>query len=330
MRISQLRDDFVARLAEFAWSQWSQMGLLAAPTRRDPWAADPEALLLLTFEVGRDEPRLFDEVFDWVVVNERLLSVQRLRNLCLDEADRALVDSVVAAAGSFRRRPRLRGKSPVSPRVAPEPFYRRLEAPTDDPDPDFLAYGLVKPAVRFERRSTPPDLRSPINFAFRLRALLGIGARAEVMRVLLGGQAPRYSVQAITASTGYSKRNVQEALNGLRGAGVIDSVTLGNEQRFSLRLDPWVALFDLRSLPMHVDWPQIFAALRLLLRWLEEPANEDLSAYMLASEARSLTERIAPYLQSAGISLDATGPPGADYWDHFASLVRTLPVPPAI
>ena len=36
------------------WDQWAQTGVLASTQRHDRWAADPEALMLLTFEVGRD------------------------------------------------------------------------------------------------------------------------------------------------------------------------------------------------------------------------------------------------------------------------------------
>ena len=83
--------------------------------RRDTWAADPEALLLLTFEVGRGEPRLFEEVLDWMLVNERLLSVQRLRNRIVDDDDRRLVEAVLGWLGQNRRRARL-GRGQVRPR----------------------------------------------------------------------------------------------------------------------------------------------------------------------------------------------------------------------
>jgi hypothetical protein len=36
--------------------------------QREEHAADPEALLLFTFEVGRNDPRLFDEVLDWLAL----------------------------------------------------------------------------------------------------------------------------------------------------------------------------------------------------------------------------------------------------------------------
>jgi len=71
MRISALRREVSKALLAFAWDQWAQMGVSATTGRPDRRTADPEALLLLTFEVGRNDPRLFDEVLDWLVVELR-------------------------------------------------------------------------------------------------------------------------------------------------------------------------------------------------------------------------------------------------------------------
>ncbi len=59
------------------------------------WAQDPEALIVFTLEVTRDEPRLFDELLDWMLHNEPRLSVRRLRAMCLDESDRRLTDAAI-------------------------------------------------------------------------------------------------------------------------------------------------------------------------------------------------------------------------------------------
>jgi hypothetical protein len=195
----------------------------------------------------------------------------------------------VALRGGLRLGRRQR---PPEREAPPEPFYRRLSSPIGEPDPAFLELGFLKPVVDPERRSAAPDMFAPINFAFRLRSLPGIGARSEAVRVLLGGHA-HLSVAAITESTAYAKRNVQEALAGMRAAGVIATTTLGNEQRIAIPLDRWLGLLDLEQLPEHVEWPQIFTALRLLLRWLADPANEKLTEYMLSSEARLLLEASA-------------------------------------
>src|SRR3954466_9213524 len=129
MSISDLRQDVQSHLVAFLWSQWAQIGVLAATNRKDRWAADPEALLLLTFEVGREEPRLLDEVLDWLAVNERLVSIQRLRNLARDEEDRALVEAVVGWLGERRRRARLEARATAGASTGPGPFFRNSRLP---------------------------------------------------------------------------------------------------------------------------------------------------------------------------------------------------------
>ncbi|HWN72686.1 MAG TPA: hypothetical protein VNN15_02635 [Solirubrobacterales bacterium] len=325
MEISSLRQDFGERLLDFVWGQWAQMGLLASTPRRDAWAADPEALLLLTFEVAREDPRLFDEVLDWLLVNERWISLQRLRNLAVDDEDRALAGAAADWLSSWRRK----SPPPPQPEAAPEADARPLffnAMPVEQPDPAFFAHGFLKSWTEPARRSSSPDLLAPINFAFRLRSLLGVGARAEVVRTLLTVEAPEMSLQAIALSSGFAKRNVQEAANALRAGGFASSRMIGNEQQFKMPREPWLALLELKRLPLHEDWPQLFRAFRLLLRWLRDPRNEELSDYMRASEARVVLERVFDDLNFAGVPVSTAGPSGEEYWSHFTSVVGGLPL----
>jgi hypothetical protein len=212
------------------------MGVFATAGRTDRWAADPEALLLFTFEIARTDPRLFDEVLDWLVANERLVSVQRLRNLCRDDADRSLVDASLAWTAQWRPRARLAsraGGNQIHP-DGDEPLFRDLRLRVARPDESFQSHGWLKSRTEPSGKSTRPNLLTPINFAFRLRQILGVGARAEVSRVLLTTDATRATARVIAESAGYAKRNIQEALTVLHSAGVIDAVTVGNEQRFSI------------------------------------------------------------------------------------------------
>lgn len=321
MPISTTRQEPQSRLASFLWGQWAQMGVLATAERSDRWAADPEALLLLTFEVGREEPRLFGEVLDWLVKNERLVSVQRLRNLVRDDADRALVEAVLGWLGQGRRRPRLQARpGPSGAASEAQPFFRNSSLPVGDPDPAFLAQGFLKPRSEPSAKSQAPDLLLPINFAFRLRQLLGIGARAETARVLLTIDAPRVNAQVLAASTAYTKRNVQEAVTALTGAGVLYSSEVGNEQAFSIPRDSWAQFLELDELPRQEDWPQLFGVFRKALRWLADPAHEGLSDYMLSSETRTLAEEVAPDLRFAGVR---TNPPRDDS-SYFESFIQDL------
>jgi hypothetical protein len=298
MSISELRDEVQEALANFLWDEWGQMGVAASTKRRDTWATDPEALLLLTFEVGRGEPRLFDEVLDWMFVNERLLSVQRLRNLAVDEADQMLVESVVGWLSENHPRARLKPK-PGEPKD-PQAFFRRSRLKVSDPDPEFLSQGFVKPRSEPSGKSQPPNLTLSINLAFRLRLLLGVSVRAEVARVLLATDTPWMNAQELARSTAYTKRNVREAATSLASAGFVYSHSIGNENLFEAS-PRWPDFLSLDRLPESKDWPQLFRAFRQILRWLSDPANQDLSDYMLLSGARTLVEGVEADLPRAEI-----------------------------
>ena len=177
MSISTLRDRVLPELTSFAWDQWAQMGVFAPSGRCDQWAADPEALLLFSLEIGRDDPRLFDEVLDWILKNQRLVSVQRLRNLSTDE-DRNLAEAALAWVAHHGPSSRLKPRAPTpEQRREPQPLFRAVAQSVRHPDQVFLSFGLLKPDTPPSGKSRHPDPQRPINFAFRLRHLLGLGSR---------------------------------------------------------------------------------------------------------------------------------------------------------
>ncbi|HEX3360555.1 MAG TPA: hypothetical protein VHS74_06135 [Solirubrobacterales bacterium] len=322
MSISELKDDVQNALVNFLWDEWGQMGVSTNTSRRDSWATDPEALLLLTFEVGRGEPRLFDEVLDWMLVNERLLSVQRLRNLTADDEDRRLVEAALGWLGQNLRRARLGARS-GSPKTEgqPQPFFRGSVLQVPDPDPAFLAQGFLKPRVAPSGKSQAPNVELPINFAFRLRLLLGVSVRAEVARALLTTDTPWMNAQALAAVTAYSKRNVQEAATSFGSASFVYSNLIGNENRFEASAR-WPDFLGVDRLPGSRDWPQLFRAYRLILRWLFNRTTQGLSDYLLLSSARTLIEEIERDLRFAGVPI-STGDATRDL-PSFESFVRNL------
>jgi uncharacterized protein YegP (UPF0339 family) len=310
MRTSALRAQLVSALLEFAWDEWAQMGVLAPapPARR--WAQDPEALVLLTLEVGRDDPRLFDEVLDWLVRNEPLVSVRRLRALCDGSEDERLV----AAATEWvmlQRRPRTRtpGQEGKDERrgAAAEPLFRDADLPAFRTDPVFADFGFTRPPVEPTGKSREPDLAAPINFAFRLRHLLGVGTRAEAVRYLLTTDVESATVAEVAASSGYAKRNIHEALASLQSAGVATLAKSGGEQRFAVDRARWAYLMGLETaeLPVYRDWPMLLGALRRILRWLMRPDLAGLSEYLLASQAADLLDGVRPALNRAGVLFPA-------------------------
>jgi hypothetical protein len=328
MSVETFRRELTAELRDFAWDQWSQMGVSgAAPRTQDRRAADPEALLLFTWEVGRHDPRLFDEVMDWLVLNESLISVQRLRNLCADEVDRALVDGGLTWLARWRPRARLTAKARADEAdTSPRALFVGLSAPRATPEPSFARAGWLRPDFEPSRKSQPPDYAAPINLAFRLRRFLGIGARAEAARLLLTADAPRVPTGVVQASAGFARPNVREALAQLRDAGIAVSSGVGQDLFYALRRDDWVRLLQIgaEAIPEHRDWIQTLGPLRQVLRWLYDDGTESLSEYMRASEARVLLESIEPDLRFAGFAVEGQTATGVAFWDEFVHTINRV------
>jgi hypothetical protein len=274
------------------------MGVLATPQRRSPWAQDPEALIVFTLEVARADARLFDELMDC------------LRAMCVDETDRALVAAALGWLARQRPRARLGNRESTSDTTTLQPLFRS-GGPVSKAEEDFAATGWLRPPLAPSHKSRPPDPMVPINLAFRLRQILGVGIRAEALRVLLSIDAPWVNAQTLARSTGYAKRNVHEALAGLSKASVVSAFTVGGEQRYKADRPAWAALLGCspEELPSDRDWPQLLGALRRILRWSSRPELATMSDYLLASSARDLLEGIRPELAFAGIPVDLSPVP---------------------
>jgi len=322
MPISELREQVDKQLLDFVWNEWAQMGVLAAPRFESPWAADPEALLLLTLEAGRSDARVFDETLDWLTVNGALVSQQRLRNLCVDDDDRKLADAALAWAGAHQSALRsARARAPASAGEVEQLFVSSV--PINKPDPIFEAHGWLKGPTQPSGKSQAPRLDLPINFAFRLRRLFGIGSRAEIVRFLLTSRLPGAETEVVRRASGYARSNVRDAADALVAAGAAGSYTrgAGGDRFYRADVDRWRSFLELDRIPQHRDWPQLFAALRLLRRWLGRPELDELSDYLRASEARQLMKRLEPDLRYAGVPVRDKGT-GAEYWGTFVENVE--------
>lgn len=115
----------------------------------------------------------------------------------------------------------------------------------------------------------------------------------------------------LARASGYSKRNVHDALAGLSAAGVISAVTASGKQRYAADRGAWAALLHTnpKELPAHPDWRELLAALRQILRFTDQPGLEELSDYLIASRTRDLLEAIRPELAFAGIPMSISPTP---------------------
>lgn len=325
MKAASLRDEIIAGCVELTWDQWSQLGLSGfAPERPEQRAADPEALLLFSLEIARNDARLFDEVLDWLSLNRPRISVQRLRNLCDGPLDLSLVEAALERSDRGRNAGARRASADQADLV---PLFGSAPWPGSEVDEAFAAHGFARGPLRASGKSQAPRLRDPISFAFRLRRLLGLGVRAEVIRLLLTIRAERVSGRVLSVSAGYAQRNVREGLAHLLEAGVVDVVEVSDDRHYSIHPTEWSSLLGLSAapeLPLHYDWISTYRALVAIVRWLKQPGLDDLSDYLVASDARTLVAARSTELRQAGAPIELYPAIGPDFWNEFAEISRAV------
>lgn len=310
---------FKSDLVAFCWRQWAQLGVFAdGPI--DNWAMDPEALLVLSVQVAREDPRLFDELLDWVVLNGRLLSVQRLRNLAALSPEPRLIEVILAWAA--RNKSTLRYAPPRAPFDGVTSFQDLFsgQRSVSRRDPLFERYGYVRPPVTLSRKSTPPRLELPAAFGLRLRQLLGVSARAEVLRCLITVDAASVGTAFLTEATTYTRRNITDALGGFVASGVVTVREIGSDRRYGIDLPAWAALLRIpvEQRPSFVEWPQLLRIAAWLFAWYGE-LHADFSGYMRGSESRQRLESLDQDLKTIGMSIPRPPEP-EQYWDALIEL----------
>jgi hypothetical protein len=331
MCLSDLRDRTRQDLLEFAWRQWAQMGISAHFASPDHWAIDPEALILFTVEVARHDPRLFDEVLDWMTHNRGLLSLQRLRNLSSRfPVDPGLVGAVVASsAGPSLASYWVREQQGAGPGTGLAPvFDQNVLSFIGEPDTVFEAYGYSRPRAGHSGKSNEPDVHTPVNFAFQLRLLFGPGSRSEVMRILLTFDEGSLDAARIADEAGFSKRNVSDSLAALVSSRAIRASWSGNERTYLAYREKWAELLEIGpsadKLPSFVSWTHLLPALSEIFIWLETKAETTDSDYLISSSARDLTERVASDLEKAGLAFPPSRSfPGAAYLPAFVGTIES-------
>jgi hypothetical protein len=325
MQTSDLRLEFEAGVISFLWRQWARMGLSSTERGREPWAVDPEAVLLLTLRIGQREPRLFDESLDWLAVNGRSISVNRLRSMTSgDAALRGWTDAALAWAGKHNPSLHLWAKRSSDSTTGPVEDAGLL---VRDADEDLLRGGLRWPRVSPSGKSMTPDLQDPFNLAFRMRLLFGLGTRAEILRVLLTVQDEGIRAQEAAQATAFSKRNVAESLNALMEARVISAEWHGNERVYRALRSAWMQVLGMKpqEFPTFLNWVPFARALGTLSRWFADGDGLDRTPYMMERDTRSVMDSMEQDLRAARLPIPTTqGGTAGPFWPSFESWVQEV------
>lgn len=285
---SRRQDRFSAHATALAAAAWTELGVSGWTSSHSDWGIDPEPLMLFTAWLGDTDPRLRDESLDWCIRNWRLISKTRLRNL--------------AAA------------QPAGVRDAFGEYAATVAAHAGVTWP-----GATEPRrYTVTGRSTQPVLERPAAAWLRIRALFGIGARAEILRCLLSSASPTLGTARLADLTGYTKRNIAEECDTLHRAGLLAVRTRGNRFTYSLRRRAALEAFVGELPAVRPHWTALLNITRELVS-LEARARTA-SLTTLPVHVRRALDRMADDLDELDIEAPHRGIVGDDLWPAVRSL----------
>jgi len=270
---------------DLVWSLWAELGVSSWTRRHQQWAVDPEPLIVFTARVSEMDRRLRDEAIDWCIRYGRYLSATRLRNLVKDEPG-----GVSAAFETF---------------AAIVNAHSSLNWPSKGDAPEYRPTG----------RSSLSSFAAPALIVLRLRALFGVAARADILRVLIAQPGRPFAASDLVPDVNYTKRNIDNALDSLAMAGLLDVKLVRNQHQY--RLADATRLFGFvgerpRLLPR---WTPIFRCLTAILD-IAARAHEFEPAVQMVEASRAFRQ-IAPSIETAGLVAPATPISGAEAWATF-------------
>ncbi len=276
-------------LLDPCWQLWTLAGVRGTETRKAlgvPVAL--EELMLLTAQLGERDPRLRDEALDWCVKNHRFIARARLKTLL--------------------------ARLPQNGRRTFGPWVAAMREHVGGNWPDVK--GPVEQQVRLSGKSTEPDLGRPELIHLRLRALFGVGARADVIGATLAWPSPTFIASELTY-LGYSKRNLSTVLDWLVSGGLLGSVSAGNQLRFSWkRRTQLVALIS--PLPKFLPrWPLLLELLSVLLDLVS--SNEGKSDRVASVSAAKAFSALQGPLNTLGLEPPRGKP--ASWTEHCSWIV---------
>lgn len=298
------------RYLNLLWDQWVLLGLFGkgSTDHGQPYILDPEAMLLATMNAARTDPRLFDEVIDWVRKNEQFLSPTRMKRMATQhgfEGTRLLAAAMNYALADSPARKRWEFLAKDSRAASEEVLFLNVDGSPllklTEGEQVFQSYGFLRGAVRTKGLSRAfPQSGSGGSAAIllRLRALIGVSSKAELLALLrfhgmvAGSEAARLIY--------FGPRQVQEALAEMAASGSVSFLELGNTKVYRLtHPESFPLVIEQMYIPRWYPWAYMYRVLEVVIGTLRELLRRGFEDVLIASELRRrLLPHIAPMVQA--------------------------------
>jgi DNA-binding transcriptional ArsR family regulator len=173
-----------------------------------------------------------------------------------------------------------------------------------------------QPFIR-TNRSALADLSRPSMAWLRVRAIFGVGARAEIVRVFLSGDGSDMNLADLAEATSYTKRNIADECSSLAEGGLLIARRSSNRFTYSLTNQSGLKAFVGRIAPVRPNWTAVLNVTREMIA-LEALAT-GVSPLTLPVHAKKTADRIASDLADLGFGEPFRGALGSELWPLMQS-----------
>jgi len=316
-------------ILDILWRQWCAIGLKGHGGACSESVVDIEALVLATCSFGRYDARLFDGMIEWLETYGRYFNPQRARTLisrnCYGGAD------ILAAVSSIVSNPETGLKwmktSIAAKKIELEPLFMQkggAPLPVSCPDVRFASAGFLRDAYHARSIIGPFDSTSLASLSIRLRAFIGVGARAEILLYLL--QSREGSPREMARRLGFSPAAIGHALQEMSESGVLSRRENGRRLIYWLNdKDAVQKLFRLSDIPLPFPWASVFSVIEAVYLISKLKSETETDAVKASSSLRSKLrlldlEPLAECTSNASSNL--RGHEYLAYWIAFAKDLR--------
>lgn len=305
---SAFKKELLQSILELLWRQWGSLGVAghSEPARND-YAIDPEALLLFSSVFCRYDQRLYDLMASWMIEYGLLLNPVRLRtlqkkNAPMETNSLAYLAGLRVRAGD-KRWMRLAGNTASLP-VAPGPMFYAGDAKelTYCPQPDALAiqYGFLRNEFRKQNKILTRLPDTPATQQLRIRSLVGVSARADVLFQLM--MHPR-SISQLAADCDFARSAIIAVLEELQTGNIVTpvQVSAGRKAYTMLSAAEMRKMFHL-EVCTSINWKSIYSCILKLWQLVADPVFEQISETTFRGELHLFfRQQMRPALIHCGI-----------------------------
>lgn len=322
MSLKEFREILLEQILAFLWRQWSILGVLGEAGTEDYWIIDPEPLFIFSLEIGRYDPRLFDEILGWMQVNGYWLDTARLRRILQQQKQ-----NVAQVAGGVLQHLLSHGDSRKWKNIVQfcerlckkeesfnviEPLFKEKSGRfhplvrEENADPNFLRFQLNRPIIKTEREGREVPINTGTNIRFLLRFLFGTGAKSESILYLLTHEGAR--PREIADDVGLFWLGIHQALLELSMSGLVLTRSKGKKVEYWLSQKKWWEFLASSSLetsspPRWLNWIAIFSALSHIWNTIDELSSGKESDYMKSSKLQDSMEIVSQEFARSGYDL---------------------------